>query len=109
MVVAVLLCLGLAACTGTIQRGALMRATGRLQESDYAGALAIVRDGIEQGESSAEALDESHLVEAEALMGLGRRDEAIGVYQTLVKSRPQGAAAYQARARLVELGQPCAP
>ncbi|HTO07660.1 MAG TPA: hypothetical protein VMR86_11475 [Myxococcota bacterium] len=103
------LCLALAACASTIQRGAAMHAQELLNDASYAEALSATQEFIYDDEGTPDALEELYLLRGQALEGLGRKSEAIELYHLLVRSHSGRAAAYQARGRLVDLGEPCAP
>jgi tetratricopeptide (TPR) repeat protein len=91
-----------------MQRGAVMRTTGMLNAGDYTGALSDINGAIDLGDEVPDALHEAYMLKGEALEGLGRKSDAIAVYQFLLATYPESGAAYQARGRLVELGVPCA-
>jgi len=104
------LSLALTACaSASIQRGAVLRSTGMIQESQFAAALADIDGAIPEEDAAPDALNELYMLRGEALEGLGRKEEAIAQYESLLRDDPSSAAAFQARGRLVQLGRRCTP
>lgn len=108
VIVAILL-LGLLSCTGLSQRGNADRANGRLAKQDYQGALSIAEFTISQGDAAPEAKVRAYMIKGLSLEGLGRKGEAMGVYEFIIATYPKSVEAFQAKGRLSELGGLCSP
>ena len=106
-VAAALLALGLAACAGLAQKGAVLSASEEISEREYAKALEDAEFAISL-EPDPAVLPEAYLLKAEALSQMERKTEALAVYRFLIHAYPESGAAYQARGRLTELGESCA-
>jgi len=101
--------LGLLSCAATSQRGNAERASGRLAKGDYQGALSVAEFAISQGDAAPEAKLRAYFIKAQSLEGLGRRAEAIGIYEFIIKTYSDTAEAFQAKGRLANLGELCPP
>jgi tetratricopeptide (TPR) repeat protein len=89
------------------QQGSVLSALDAISERKYAKAVEDAEFAISL-EPNPVVLPEAYLLKAEALSQMERKTEALAVYRFLVHAYPESGAAYQARGRLAELGEPCA-
>ena len=97
----------LVSCAATSQRGNAERASGRLAKGEYQAALSIAEFAIAQGEAAPEAKLRAYFIKAQSLEGLGRRAEAVALYQFIIHKYFDSAEAFQAKGRLASLGELC--
>lgn len=95
--------LSLSACCGTSQSGNLVRASGRYQDGNYAGTIELSDFILAQGPVTPEIGAQAGLLKASSLERMGRRSEAIAVYEYVAKTYRDSPTGAQARGRLAEL------
>lgn len=89
----------LAACAAS-QKGALYQAQTAYQEADYETCLKKLSFADGYGEYSEPVTADIAFYRGLCLEGLGRKQEALAVYQYLIRKHPNSSAAAQAHGRV---------
>lgn len=91
----------LSGCSNIVKRGAIVEAQNSLNSNNYKGAIEYIDIAESWGDplSSAKAA-KLHYLRAQALEGMGRRQEAISMYSYVIQQYSSSAYARPSRQRL---------